>query len=276
MIFVVAVSGLFASDANSGSSAAAPDVRMVPLTRVIRMPVRILSSTPVQNTDPAALTIAPGAADERPEGPDGFDVLEDGTVVVTDPLRNRIATFDSQGRFKQTWKIGFAADSITSLGDGLILVREASTGRTHVFSREGKEVTPQPYSLPQLPEARIVNGTSGIVMRQSVKNLPVTPLPIQLERAGSALVSIEVLGIDSQGNTYVALEASDATRDTEEANVDKFVRKYSTDGKVVGQIGDISLNYYVTPVDELRVHRGVVYQLLTTNSEVRINVWDMN
>jgi len=89
------------------------------------------------------------------------------------------------------------------------------------------------------------------------------------------LFSLEVLATDSGGNTYVALESTTGSREADEINVNKYVRKYSADGKLVDEIADIALDYYVTPVDELRVRRGVVYQLLTTNTEVRINVWDM-
>jgi len=219
--------------------------------------------------------IAPGAVDERPEGPDSFDVLDDGSLLVTDPIRNRIAVFDSQGKFRQTWKIGFAADSVTALANGLILVREARTGQSHAFSAEGRSLPAEHTVLPDLGEARILTGNGGVVTRPAVGKSQGGSLAIQFDRPGSALLSLEVLATDSGGNTYVALESTTGSREADEINVNKYVRKYSADGKLVDEIADIALDYYVTPVDELRVRRGVVYQLLTTNTEVRINVWDM-
>jgi hypothetical protein len=220
--------------------------------------------------------IAPGAEDERPEGPDSFDVLEDGSLLVTDPIRNRIAIFDSQGRFRQTWKIGFAADSVTSFANGSTLVREARTGQSHVFSREGRPLPTEHLVLPELGEARMLGVNRGMVMRPAVGNSHGGSLAIQFDRPGSALVSLEILAIDPEGNTYVALESTVSGREADEVNVNKYVRKYAVDGKLVSEIADIALDYYVTPIDELRVHRGIVYQLLTTNTEVRIDVWDMN
>jgi hypothetical protein len=277
IILSIALSGLLASAAPRSLAAPEPGVRLVSLTRTIRLPVKILSAADAasQNADPATLTVAPGAADERPEGPDGFDVLEDGSLLVTDPIRNRIVVFDSQGKFRQAWKIGFAADSITALANGSTLVREARTGQYHVVSREGKALPAEHPVLPEIGEAHLLGDNSGVVTRPVAGNSTAGSVAIQFNRPGSALLSLEVLATDFGGNTYVALESTTGSREADEINVNKYVRKYSTEGKLVDEIADIALDYYVTPVDELRVHRGVVYQLLTTSTEVRINVWDM-
>jgi hypothetical protein len=279
IVLSIILSGLLVGAAPAGHPAPELSARLISLTRTIRIPVKTLSGTDgpaaAQNAEPATLMIAPGAADERPEGPDGFDVLDDGSFLVTDPIRNRIAVFDSQGKFRQAWKIGFAADSVTALANGLTLVREARTGQSHVFSREGRALPSEPPVLPEPPVARILDDNRGIVNRPAIGNSQGGSLAIQFDRPGSALVSLEVLATDSGGNTYVALESTTGSREADEINVNKYVRKYAADGKLVDEIADIALDYYVTPVDELRVHRGIVYQLLTTNTEVRINVWDM-
>ena len=98
-------------------------------------------------------------------------------------------------------------------------------------------------------------------------------LDVRFDKPGMRLLSIESLGTDSQGNTYVALEA---TTGGEQVNVCKYVRKYSVDGKVISEISDIPLDYYVGPVNELRVRKGVLYQMRTTPSELQMNEWDVN
>jgi hypothetical protein len=72
----------------------------------------------------------------------------------------------------------------------------------------------------------------------------------------------------------VALETSVA--DADAINVRKIVRRYSSTGVLLSESAPIPLGYYIQPVDELRVRKGVVYQLMTTPSEVRINEWDTN
>jgi hypothetical protein len=263
----------------SAPNPAAPSPRSIALTRTVRIPVNLLTSTDgvtAPNPDPATLTIAPGAADERPEGPDSFDVLEDGSVVVTDPIRNRIAVFDAQGKYRQSWKIGFAADSVTAVANGLTLVREARTGQLHAFGKDGRVSSAEHVALPEAGVARLLSGNSGVVTPHSAKNSQAGSFAIRIDRPGSALISLEVLATDAEANSYVALESTAGTAEADEINVDKYVRKYAGDGRLVSETSDLPLDYYVTPVDELRVHRGIVYQLLTTNKEVRINVWDMN
>ena len=56
----------------------APDVRTVPPTRVVRIPVVMLNSQGTASgagaQDTHALMLSPGAVDELPEGPDGFSI----------------------------------------------------------------------------------------------------------------------------------------------------------------------------------------------------------
>src|SRR5215467_7949604 len=106
--FIVCVSALLAScsgvKAGAGSGA-----RSVSLARVIRIPVRTLVTPEVaaqSGHETNDLIVSAAAPDEPPEGPDGFDVLEDGSVAITDPFRKRIAIFDSAGKFRQEWNIG--------------------------------------------------------------------------------------------------------------------------------------------------------------------------
>jgi hypothetical protein len=262
---------LVGGNAPIGSADPAPDIRMISLTRVVRIPVQ--TQNPEIKEETAALLISPGAADELAEGPNGFDVLDDGSFLITDPLRSQVSVFDSEGKFKGAWKIGFAADSLTT-SRGLIVVREATTEHLYVFDRDGKPHPQERGTLPKPQEARVVSATAGTVTTSAAGNTGT--LSIQFDKPGLTLLSLESLGTDADGNTYVALEATTGSSVNGTINLTKYVRKYSAAGTLVCEAEDIPLDYYVPPVDELRVHGGVVYQLFITSSEVRINVWDTN
>lgn len=271
--------GLLASDAPKGRPELESNVCTIPLTRVLRIPITTLGTQVTEeslNAAPATLLASPGAADEPNGGSTGFDVLEDGTLLITDPLRSRVALFDSHGVFRKAWKIGFAADSLTVTAKGLVLVRKATTGQLHAFDREGKALPTEEGNLPQQAEARVLNTKSGTIRRPAAGNSQGGLLEVKFDRPGLTLVSLEALAIDRNGDTYVALEAGAAGDAAEGINVKKYVRRYSADGKLLCEVADIPLDYYILPVDELRVHKGWVYQLQTTSSEVRINVWDTN
>jgi len=280
IILLSLLCGLVACDASGRRPEVAPNLCSISLTRVLRIPISVLAAqaTPESpNASPATLVISRGATDEPPEGPDGFDVLEDGSLLITDPLRSQISSFDSQGKFRKAWKIGFPADSVTVVANGRVLVREASTGRLHAFDAGGQSRPAEGDTLPERAEARVQAGQNrGTISRPSVDNTHGGVLAIQVDKPGLTLLSLQSLAIDQKGDTYVALETTASGPAPEAISLNKYVRRYSSDGKLLSEIADIPLDYYVSPVDELRVHEGVVYQLQTTGSEVRVNVWDTN
>jgi hypothetical protein len=279
IVSILLLAGLVGSNAGSGKANPGPDVRTVSLTRVVRIPIQTLNpgtSKEPAKVDPAALLISPGAADELPEGPNGFDVLDDGSLLITDPLRHQVSVFDGEGKFLRAWKLGFAADSLTVDARGLIVVREANTEQLHVFDRDGRPRPQEHEVLPEVQETRVISATAGTVIPSAKRNSRSVALSIQFERPGSTLLSLESLATDSEGNNFVALEATTGSASDETIGVDKYVRRYSAAGALANEIADIPLDYYVPPMDELRVRHGVVYQLFTTNSEVRINVWNTN
>jgi hypothetical protein len=245
------------------------------LTRTVSIPLKLLDptqSTPSgRDADASALLASHGAEDELPEGPNGFDVLEDGRLLVSDPLAYRVAVFDPQGKFSQSWKLDFSPDSITLIGHETVAVRDAATGQVHGFSIDGR-----PHSLPEdtsirQGEVRLKSAHSAVFVPRATGPGTSQPLEISFDRSGMSLLSVELLSVDRDGNTYVALES---TKGGDEVSVQKDVRKYSGSGKLIGQIIQLPLDYYIIPVDELRVRNGVVYQLDTTKSEVRINMWN--
>jgi len=255
-------------------------VRKIQLTRAVRIPVIKASGTDnsggARGQDSTSMAIWPGATDELAEGPCGFDVLDDGSLLITDPISRRVLMYDAQGKFRRVWDVGFAPDSITVTSEGLVLVREASTGQIHVFDREGKARSGGEVKPPVQPQARVLTGKTGTVSSMSRSGLAGGSIAVRFDEPGSELLSLESLGTDPDRGTFVALEAATHEKGDDAINVKKSVRRYALDGRLVSEISDIPLDYYVVPVDELRVHKGVVYQLMTTSTEVRINEWDTN
>jgi hypothetical protein len=239
-------------------------VRTIPLSRTVRIPLATTSSAAGQGSK--TLLVSEAGTDELPEGPAAFDVFDDGSLLIADPLSNRLAVFSSRGEYQKEFKIGFAADDVTIMPGGLILVREASTGDNHLIDREGKprqgETTPPPEA-----EAKLLTDKTGTVMRASGGLLQVT-----FDKPGLRLLSIQALATDQEGNTFVALEA---TPGGEIVDVSKYVQEYAASGKLVSEVADIPLDYYVIPVDELKVRKGVLYQLRSTASEIQINEWEV-
>ena len=259
-----------------GRSEVATNLCTIPRTQVLRIPVNTLNAG--SSDGPAAtLMISRGAVDELPEGPSGFDVLEDGSLLITDPLRNQVSSFDSHGRFRTAWKIGFPADSLTVIANDLVLIREANSGEVRAFDREGQPQAMNGSAVPVRPEAQVPPGKNrATVGRAGPGDTRPGPLEIQLDKPDLTLLSVEELATDQKGDAYVALETTARDKNPDAITLNKYVRRYSSDGKLLGEISDIPLDYYVSPVDELRVHRGVVYQLQPTSSEIRVNIWDTN
>lgn len=273
IVLLVLLSGLLVTDSPSGRSQPVSNARALPIARVVRIPTATLSSqTKLEALSAASLIVTSGAADEPPEGPNGFDVLENGTLLITDPLRHSVSLFDTQGKFISAWRLGFPADSITVKDQSGIVIREANTGRLHLFDDKGQPQSGEQATLAPALEAKIVpRENRGTLYRPRA-----TLLAIQFDKPNMTLISIECLLIDHQGDTYVALEATRPGDTSGAVNVSKYVRRYTGDGRLLCETGELPLSYYISPVDELRVHNGVVYQLQTTSTEVRVNVWDTN
>ncbi len=278
MLLLISSNPLVRPQANPANGAR--PVRKVPLTRTLKIAVVAVdgggNTAAAAHPAPAALGVWPGAPDEPPEGPAGFDVFEDGSVLIADPLLKRLALYDAQGTFKRAWNVGFAADSVRITGSGLVLVREETTGTLRVFDREGNARPDETAAPPSLPHAEVPPGGKSGTLSAAAGSGPGRPLSVRYDEPGSALLSLEGLDVDPDRGTFVAIETSVPDGGAEAINVRKFIRRYSLQGALVCESTALPLDYYVLPVDEIRVHKGVAYQLLTTRNEVRINEWDTN
>ena len=66
------------------------------------------------------------------------------------------------------------------------------------------------------------------------------------------------------------------TSGSDAVEVRKSVRKFGPDGAVICETSNMPLDYFIRPTDEIRVRKGVVYELASTESELQINTWDTN
>lgn len=269
---------LWACSAETG--APLPEVRPIPLSRSIRVPLRVLQYEPEagpQEQSPAALVATAGAEDELPQGPQGFDVLEDGNFVICDPLQERLVFYDSEGAYLDQWLVGFPADSVTLAEGSMLRVRRANTGEFYAVNENG-----QARLLPdgmrarsgsgEAQEARLLGPNRGVITGERRRGEG-QALEIELDAGENRMVSLSSLGTDENQFTYVVLETSSGG---ESIDVNKVIRKYDRNGRPVAQISDIPLDYYIHPVDEFRVRSGVVYQLAPHQDEVLIRAWDTN
>lgn len=248
--------------------------RTVQLTRVVRIPLRTVAADEIAqdlaNKLPD-LALSRGGEDEAPQGPDGFDVFDDGSFLVTDPLMGRLSQFSPEGRFMRSWPLGFAANSVTIRPDGSAEVRAAKSTDVFILDRNGE--LHRSETSAQGSSAKITSPHDGVVWRGNGGSAQIN---VRLDDPALTLLSLQVVGSGEDGSTYVALESTSGHSSDEGISVNKSVRRYSPDGKLLKQTENLPLDYYVTPTDELRVHKGVVYQLMTTASEVRINLWNLN
>ena len=168
------------------------------------------------------------------------------------------------------------ADSVTVNDKGRVAVREANTGKVHAFDSEGKPDPNEAATVLAPAEVKVARGENRGTIYRTAAISHGGPLAVDLTKPGMTLLSLEHLGTDGKGDTYVALEATGGSDASGAVNLSKYVRRYAGDGRLLCETAELPLSYYVAPVDEIRVHGGVIYQLQTTSAEVRVNLWDTN
>ena len=259
-----------------------PSVRTIPLTRTIRIPAQIMTSDTALapwRLNAGLLTTTGGGEDELPQGPESFEVLPDGGFVIADPLQRRVVFYDSLGNYVTVWPIGLAVNSITLREGGEFAVRQANSGDYFFVDQRG-QVLPQSAQPRRRggntapAEARLLDRNRGRIGEPRARGATGGGIEIAFDSDTTQMVSLQNLGTDAQGNVYAVLEITQGN--SAAIDVRKIVRKYSAAGRLIAEILDLPLEAEIAPVDELRLHRGCVYQLVPARTEVRINVWDTN
>jgi hypothetical protein len=250
-------------------------IRRVAVSRVVKIPAQFWTSNIAARQNPGVLTVTQKSEDELPQGPEGFEVLPDGGFAITDPLQRRLVFYDSLGDFRAAWPIGFAANSVTALPGGAMELRDAKSGEIVLFDAAGQRLSARAAvrSRGAGADARLLELNRGVIARPRTRGSAPGDLQVDFASDSSQMVSLQNLGVDAGGNTYVALEAA---RGSDVIDIQKIIRKYAADNTLICQITDIPLDYYVPPVNEFRIRAGQVYQLLPQEKEVIINIWNTN
>jgi hypothetical protein len=251
-----------------------------PLSRVVKIPTGLFTADTSRSAlrqNPALLAMTGGAEDELPQGPEGFEVLDDGSFAITDPLQQRLAFYDSLGVFREAWPIGFAANSVALLDDGTLEVRKANSNDSYHLdsSRQPRLVAAAGGRGEETAaaEVRLLDGKHAVISASRTRGEAASSLKVDFESDSTRMISLQKLDSDPQGFVYVAIETAASTEFVE---VNKIVRKYAADGSLIGQIIDIPLDYEVYPTHEFRVRNGRVYHLLPKQGEVTIRMWNTN
>jgi hypothetical protein len=120
-------------------------------------------------------------------------------------------------------------------------------------------------------EDRLLDGQRGVISGPRTRGEAANTISVEFESDSTRMISLQNLGSDADGSIYVAIETSTGG---DFVDVNKIVRKYAADGKLIGQIIDIPLDYEVYPTHEFRIHNGLVYHLLPKKNEVTIRIWN--
>lgn len=277
---VVVLAGVLAGCASPPSSEpqdAAPRILERPSFSV-RLPIT-RAEGPDGDAVPGALSVRPAAEDRQPEGPQSFDVLDDGGFLVADPLRDRLLEYAADGTFRRAVPIAMPASSVTVIGTAQVEVVSAATGAVQTFDEQGSPVGgPRSESAiagGQGPDITLDSARSGVVTWPNAPNALAPPRPqlrVVLQDLSERIASLQVIESDEPDRVYVALEATDAAGRSLE-DLRKIVRRYDESGRTDTEIRNIAVDYYVVPNTEFRVLRGVLYQLYPRETEVVINGW---
>jgi hypothetical protein len=268
---VLLASGCSGSGSKNGESAATPRKTDASPT-TIRIPVLLLTgdtSASALAQKPEALAVLAGGPDEPPQGPTGFEVSAGNGYLVSDPVRKRVALFDAKGAYTGEWLVGFPVETITATSNGSYRLHPSDSSADRYVDAEGRPRDALQAGSEGSPLiAKLLSPTAGVVEGRPSGG----PLNVAFESGSLRLISIEPLGIAPNGASYVALEASGGG---EAVSVQKIVRAYSPAGQVTAEIDNIPLDYEFAPADELKVRRGVLYQLWPSKTEIRINRWSI-
>jgi hypothetical protein len=236
--------------------------------------------TSVKGTNPTEaakekLLVRSASEDEQAVGPNSFDIGDDGTILVSDPVRERIAVFKTSADnkvavYKSEFNLSFAG-ILKELGPLTARVQslELDHGKNISNAKLGvKESDPELAAEPA-----VLSGNNQAVVSRTFQDKSTSPLKLGFIGAGEDLVSIAGLGTDQYGYTFCLLEIG---RPGNQIDVRRVIRKYAKDGRLAAEIANIPEQQDISPVKEFTVRSGVVYQMVVGKSGTILNHWDLN
>jgi hypothetical protein len=251
------------------------------VSRVVHIPLRLvgdLQKKPLPPNEPGFLVISPGSEDELPEGPNAFEVLDDGGVIISDPLLNRLVVFDSAGNFKRALSLGFASDEVTQLENGALGIRRANTDA--LYQLDSKDVIrasdPAIGMRGDLAGAGVAKRVSldhgTIVNRMQGRQRIADPLDVHYVSDTTQMVALRSLATNAEGATFVALTVTSHATDAVKTNT--IVRKYSRSGELLCQTAELPSDYVVFPTNPIRVRNNMIYHMIPGKDAVTIKIWN--
>jgi hypothetical protein len=232
---------------------------------VVELPFEVVTGM-VPDSKARSLAVRKGGEDELPSGPRSFDVLRNGTLLINDPLRSRLAIFRGS-EFAGGQLIPFPADRINVTPDGQLLLSSLLSPKTQAIGLELSGADRQ-YIVRRdtSGQSKLVGPSEGEIQGLS-RNRSV--LHVSAESGGKPLLSLRRLPSDDDF-VYVLLQFEQSWSPIK---ISKAIRKYSLDKPVCefqAQVGP----QYIPPLDEFRVAGGIVYQMFTSANKVSFYSWD--
>ena len=228
------------------------------------------------------MTVRPEAEDESPEGPQSFDVFDDGAILVADPLATRLVRYDSLGHFVSNIDAGLAASEVDIVDSSTISVLVASSGERIFIGVDGKRVQEPPATRSLQMEtnasAKLTDpqsGTISFVGSRDINDTRNQTISVHLESKDQRMASLAVVSTSKSADTFVAMESADLPGRSL-SNLQTVVRRYDDKGVLRTEVRNISTDFYVVPNTQFRVKSGFLYQLQPLRHEVLINVWSIH
>jgi hypothetical protein len=239
---------------------------LISKSSVVQLPVAFIEQG---GNNREKLAISAGAEDELPDGPASFDITADGSFVIADRLKRRLVLYNDRGEFVRDIPLDFTPADVWVTASGAVCL-ESSAG--HAFRANANGAVGATEELPPAPplnSAILVGPHQGFLTGVTPSSQESAGVTVRFD--GGRMVSIETIGYDSGRNIYAALETAVGSS---EVDAGKILRKYRGDGSLAAEIRDVPVDYYVAPLREFRLKGQKIYQMVTGDAQVSINVWD--
>lgn len=271
-----------------------PIIPRLDMVDVIELPTRVIrGGDDIRTVAESELVLMVSEGEEVGQGPQGFDVLEDGSFVIADPLRARLAFYDSTGTHLASCDLGMAPQSVTRVGNQFE-IRGLHTGRWYrarlLESDEEsvcivEDAPPETVGLrsaEEAGEASLARDTInfGVIDWTRGSRADKEPLEVSYRSDSTRMVSLQgvgpATGVRRGFGEELMVVAIEAAHSAETIRVRKEIQVYDDANRLVALVPNVSIDYFIAPVNEFRIHGSKLYQLYPQRDGVKINVWSLD